>query len=270
MKQLHTFAIEIDSILPSSIKYSICTLMSNPEEYAEMMQSFINAGFETSFCEYLYIDNSQQNKYDAYAGLNKFLTLAKGTYIVICHQDILVNYDRIDVLEQRISEMDILDNNWAVLGNAGAGGIKNIVYKLTNQLGELYSRGSVPQQVLSLDENFLLIKKAANLSFSKNLCGFHFYGTDICLIAKVLGYTTYVFDFNIIHKSEGKVDPSFERIKNDLIQKYITAFDGRYIQTTMTNFYISGSRFENFFFELKVVRFFARQYFKFKFRKLRE
>ena len=270
MTTLSTAAIEIDSIVLSTIRYSICTLMSNPEEYAEMMQSFIDAGFVTSFCEYLYIDNSKQNKYDAYAGLNKCLTLAKGTYIILCHQDILLNYDRIDVLEQRIAEMDKLDSKWAVLGNAGAVGIKNIVYKLSNQLGELYTRGSVPQQVFSLDENFLLIKKAANLSFSKNMCGFHFYGTDICVIAKVLGHTTYVFDFNIVHKSEGKLDPSFERIKKDLIQKYITAFDGRYVQTTMTNFYISGSKFANFFFELKVVRFFARQYFKFKFRKVRE
>ena len=266
MRNLSATGVEIDSIPASLIRYSICTLMSNQEEYAEMTQSFIKAGFDLSFCEYLYVDNSKQNKYDAYKGLNKFLTLAKGKYIILCHQDVLLNYDNIEVLEQRMLEMDAKDSNWAVLGNAGAGGIKNIVYKLSNEQGELFSRGTVPQQVLSLDENFLLLKKEANLSFSSNLNGFHFYGTDICLVAKVLGYTTYVIDFNLVHKSEGKLDPSFERIKKELIKKYLSAFDGRYIQTTMTNFYLSGSRFENFFFELKIVRFFARQYFKYKFR----
>jgi len=266
MKDLSATIVEIDSIPANAVRYSICTLMSNQEEYAEMTQSFIHAGFDPSFCEYLYIDNSQQNKYDAYRGLNKFLTLAKGHYIILCHQDVLLNYDNIEVLEQRMAEMDVKDNHWAVLGNAGAGGIKNIVYKLRNQQGELVSRGTVPQQVFSLDENFLLLKKEANLSFSTNLTGFHFYGTDICLVAKVLGYTTYVIDFNIVHKSEGKLDPSFDRIKKELIKKYISAFDGRYIQTTMTNFYLSGSRYENFFFELKIVRFFARQYYKYKFR----
>ncbi len=267
MNLTSTTAIEIDSIAKSSIRYSICTLVSNPEEYAEMVQSFIDAGFDTSFCEYLYIDNSKHNKYDAYAGLNKFLTLAQGTYIIICHQDILLNYDRIEVLEQRISEMDTLDKKWAVLGNAGAAGIKNIVYKLYNKVGELESRGTVPSKVISLDENFMLVKHSSNLAVSFNLQGFHLYATELCIIAEILGYSTYVIDFAITHKSKGNVDNSFFKIQSSLQEKYRKNFRGRYIRTTITEFYLSNNRFARIFFENKLIKFFMYQYYKIKYRR---
>lgn len=250
-------------------KFSICTLVSNPQEYKEMVESFIGSGFITKDCEYLYANNTNGNTYDGYSGLNNFLQEAQGEYIIICHQDVLLNYDNRAVLERRIEEISALDENWALLGNAGAVGIKNIVYRVFDDSGNLHTRGVVPQKVNSLDENFIVTKKIANLALSHNLSGFHFYATDICIIAKILGHSSYVVDFKITHKSEGKLDPSFEIIKNQLIEKYKFALAGRYVQTTMTNFYLSGSNFSNWFFENRMVRFFARQYFKWKFSNLR-
>ena len=56
-----------------------------------MLQSFFSQGFDEEICEFIYIDNSTQNTFEAYAGLNRFLREAKGKYIIICHQDILLN-----------------------------------------------------------------------------------------------------------------------------------------------------------------------------------
>lgn len=267
MSDFPNTAVDIDNIPESHLRYSICTLMSNPQEYAEMVESFQHAGFKNDFCEYIYIDNSKANKYDAYKGLNKCLTISKGKYIILCHQDILLSYDRIDVLEQRIAEIDKLDNNWAVLGNAGAVGIKHIVLRITEPDGILHKAGNPPQRVSSLDENFMVIQREANLGFSSDLNGFHLYGTDICLQAIARGYSAYVINFNLLHKSKGNADEKFFRIKEAFIAKYLTAWRGRYIQTTITKFYISGSVVSNYLFSSKLMMFLSRKYYKRKFKK---
>ncbi len=74
--------------------FSICTLVTRLPQYQEMRESFIGAGFTTDTCEYLYADNTTQTTFDAYTGLNRFLREAKGKYIILCHQDILLKFDQ--------------------------------------------------------------------------------------------------------------------------------------------------------------------------------
>ena len=69
--------------------FSVCTLVSRLDEYDEMLASFIKAGFTEDFCQYLYIDNTQGNTFEAFGGINRFLREAGGKYLIICHQDIL-------------------------------------------------------------------------------------------------------------------------------------------------------------------------------------
>lgn len=247
-------------------KFSICTLVSNPQEYKEMVDSFIGSGFTTNDCEYLFADNTNGNSYDGYSGLNKFLQDAKGEYIIICHQDVLINYDNRTVLEKRIEEISAIDNTWALLGNAGAVGLKNIVYKLYNNAGQLEESGKIPSKVISLDENFIVAKKSANLAVSSDLKGFHLYATDICIIAEILGFSAYVIDFALIHKSKGNVDQSFIDIQTSLKQKYKNHFRGRYIRTTITEFYLSSNPILTYFFESSIIKKLMYQYYKLKFR----
>ena len=102
-------------------RYSICTLVTRKQEYQEMLDSFLNAGFTTDICEYLVVDNSEFNRMDAYQGVNSFLQSAGGEYIIICHQDIvLINNNSKQLLDQQLAEITSLDPKWAVLGNAGA------------------------------------------------------------------------------------------------------------------------------------------------------
>ncbi|QEC51994.1 hypothetical protein EDD80_111112 [Anseongella ginsenosidimutans] len=242
MNNAYSFLQEIGKEEHYSFRYSICTLVSKKDEYFEMVASFLEAGFNPASCEYLYIDNTHGNSYDAFAGLNCFLRKARGKYIILCHQDVLLNFDKRDALEQRLAELDALDPQWGLCGNAGAAGPNYIVYRISYPGGLTQSKGKFPEKVHSLDENFILVKNEAMLALSNNLRGFHLYGTDICLQAAMRGYNAYVVDFHLTHKSRGNPDGQFRSIRRALIKKYNTLFRSRWIQTTNTSFYLSGSR----------------------------
>lgn len=225
--------------------YSICTLVTNFDEYQEMIDSFKCAGFTDNETEFFYIDNSNGNSEDGYTGLNKFLNLATGKYIIICHQDVLLKFDTINILNQRIREMDNFDPHWAILGNAGFNGFTEKYYRISDPWGENTHIGELPAKVKSLDENFLLIKNEANLALSHDLKGFHMYGTDLCNIASFLGWNAYVIDFHLYHKSGGNCNESFVIAKQSFIDKYSNLIKTLYIRTTCTPMIITPNRLCN-------------------------
>lgn len=243
-------------------EFSICTLVTGMAEYLEMRDSFIVKGFSDDKCEYLYIDNLGQNTFEAYAGLNRFLREAKGKYIILCHQDILLKDHGITDLRARIRELDHIDPNWAVIGNAGSINIKYRSVHIIQTSGKNNTEQYLPMRVQALDENFIVVKNSANLALSGNLEGFHFYGADICLVADVLGYNSYVVDFMLIHKSEGNDDDRYYQLKRQFIHKYRSAFRSRFIGTTVTRFYLSGSRLRSAIGNTRLVLFLARQFYK--------
>src|SRR4051812_13950206 len=126
LKPVIDFAVK-ETGAPARYRYSICTLVTDLEEYGQMVDSFIAAGFSRDFCEYRYIDNTATNSFDAYDGYNIFLQNAQGQYIILCHQDILLEFDKVEHLDQRIAEMDQRDKDWGILSNAG--GVENDLYK---------------------------------------------------------------------------------------------------------------------------------------------
>lgn len=247
-----------------SFEFSICTLVTRKQEYDEMLESFLAKGFDTNTCEYLYIDNSEKTEFDAYQGLNYFLQKAQGKYVILCHQDIILHdNNKVDLLKM-ITEVESKDPKWAILANAGGINLKWIATHITEgATGTVRVEKDAPLQVKTVDENFIVVKKEANLALSSNLSGFHFYGTDICLIADTLGYNSYVIPFNIIHKSNGKTDKSFFEIKKKLQKKYNTALRGRFITTTFSRMYLSGNTIGFYFFNLPPILFLVRQYYKF-------
>jgi hypothetical protein len=259
-----SLAREIDSLKDTTFKFSICTLVSNKEEYGEMIDSFIQAGFDPAFCEFIYADNCNGNKYDAYAGINSFLNEAKGRYIILCHQDILLNHDKIDKLERCISELDIKFPNWGLIGNAGGVNLARNASKIATAKGKIYHEGPLPQEVQSLDENFIIVKREANIGASRDLRGFHLYGLDLCIHAHVLGYKAFIIDFLLTHKSYGNADQSFYDLKKIFLFKYSQVFAGRYIKTTITSLYLSGSTSLSYFANNKLVKRVAKFYHKFK------
>jgi hypothetical protein len=210
----------------------------------------------------LYIDNSEITTFDAYQGLNIFLQKAKGKYIILCHQDIIIHDNDYNDLVQLIDEVDKKDPKWAILSNAGGVNLKWISTHITQKSGRIIREEYAPLRVKTVDENFIVVKKSANLALSDNLNGFHLYGTDLCLIADVLGFNSYVIAFNLIHKSNGKVDKSFFESKRNLKNKYQIAFRNRFISTTITRFGLYNNWFKKQIFNTAIVLFFVRQFYK--------
>ena len=240
--------------IKEKILFSVCTLVTNREEYKDMLTSFQNAGFNESNSEFLYINNSEKNQFDAFKGIRHFLTHARGQFIILCHQDILLQYDNIKVLLKCLNDLELLDPNWAILGNSGGVSFNKLALRISDPHGYNQYIGTFPIKVTSLDENFLLLKKEANLSISNDIDGFHLYGTDLCIIADILGYTAYAINFHLYHKSGGNADYSFFTVLNKMQNKYRIALRSRRIQTTCIGFYLSNSKLLIRIMESKIIK----------------
>ncbi|WP_407545647.1 acyl esterase [Acinetobacter baumannii] len=199
-------------------KFTFCTLVTRFDEYMEMVESARLAGFDEKV-EFLYFDNKNSNQFDGYSGINRALKEAKGEYLIFCHQDILFKYDSRDDLEQRILEIENIDPNWAVLGNAGKSEAGHTYVRISDPVFPYLKKGILPSQVMSLDENFLILNRKHNLSTTSSILnGFHFYAIDLCQNAKNLGLKSYVIDFHLYHKSPGNVDQSYFDVQKAYIQ----------------------------------------------------
>jgi hypothetical protein len=155
-------------------RYSICTLVTDPERYSDLVSSFIAHGFAPTECEFLYLDNSAGNRFDAYQGVNLFLRVALGDYIIICHQDIELLNDGRDRLDAVIGELDKIEPTWGVFGNAGGLPSGGLARRISDPQAEDDRQGGpFPIPVVSLDENFIVVRADANIAASADLRGFH-------------------------------------------------------------------------------------------------
>ena len=234
-------SISIPSKNPT-FSFTICTVVTSLPEYEEMRASFKNNGFTSSNSNFLYADNSDGNVFDAFSAYNIFLQKATAPYVILCHQDVLILEDGFQKLCELLDELNLNCPNWGLCGNAGAAEGGRLSIRITDPNTPNNSEGGpFPAKVISLDENFIVVRKDANLALSHDVSGFHLYGTDLCIIADFLGKTAYVINFHLLHKSGGKITEDFYDIRNHLILKYRRAMRSRWIETTTKKpFFISG------------------------------
>ncbi len=227
---------------PSQPLFHICTLVTNWPQYTEMKASFLAAGFDDAVCRYTSFDNTEGNEFEPYSLINRLLLETPEPYLVLCHQDILINRGHnYTTLKQIIKELEQADPRWAVLGNAGCTDTFEFVVRLTDptQWQDVNNPLTVdkpltpgylpPLPVHSLDENFLLLKTSANIHASQPLSGFHLYGTDLCLNARLAGHSCYVVDFNLTHLSPGNFGEDFQKTRYQFIKYWNREFNFLYI-----------------------------------------
>lgn len=234
---------EVSNDTARSLAYSICTMVTNLEEYETMLAAFAAKGFTTTDCEFLYVDNSQKNRLDAFASYNRFLLESQGLHIILCHQDILLLVqDRTD-LDALLQALSGYDPDWGLCGNAGALETGERAIRISDPNFQDVSEGApFPVKVMSLDENFIVVRREANLALSRNLNGYHWYGSDLCIIADILGWSSYVIDFHLLHKSGGSMSATFTAQGHALRTKYQAAFRPRWqYVVTKQPVYISAS-----------------------------
>lgn len=221
--------------------YSIATLVTDLEQYGAMRASFAALGFTQSDCEYLYVDNSTAPQADAFHGLNALLNAARAPIVILCHQDVRLITDGRIALEDRLAALSGRDPNWAVAGNAGGVAPGVLALRISDPHGRDVSVGQLPERVMSLDENFMVVKRDARIGFSHDLTGFHFYGADICLHAAQMGYSAYVIDFHLEHLSPGRKSDDFYAAEKAFQEKWSRALSARWLQTTCALLRLSGS-----------------------------
>ena len=253
--------IEIDSIVSDKL-FSMCTLVSDMDEYKLLIDSAKKAGFNNENTEFIYIDNTQENKYDAYDGLNQCLNKANAKYIILVHQDVEFKFDDIEVLKDKINEIDKIDPKWAVLGNTGYDFNNiNIQYTRITDTGQFDVKdGPFPVRVSCPDENIMIVKNDLNLMFSKNIGHYHLYGADLSMQAQMQGYSTYVIDFHILHKSGGYPNQSFYDTKDRLIKQYQKALEVKFFRTPCTAVFLSNNKFLNTVMNSKAVYSLKKRY----------
>ena len=179
--------------------FRIATFVTDDALYAQMRDSFEAAGFIPPLARYTV---QTGNPYETITALGR----ARETYVILVHQDVRCDqgYGAADLLE-RLDALTRVDSNWAVAGNAGGSNKHELFRHLTDPNGSHRANG-LPIEVVTLDENFLILRTARRPHCSKDLSGFHLYGSDVCLNAAREGSTTYVIDFLITHLSAGKTD----------------------------------------------------------------
>ena len=223
-----------------SFAYTFCTLVTDHQLYEDFVTSAKSAGFDID-CEFLMIDNTGATQTDAYGGLNSMIEKSRGKIIVLCHQDILLEFDNRKNLESRLSELEQQDPNWGVCGVAGQPkNGRGQITRITDKFGDDQYTGSFPSQVVCLDECILIIKRSSGVRLSHDITGFHLYGTDICLIAEILGYKSYVINFHLRHLGMGNVGSSYEEAYSKFKQKWALALRDRYIITTALPVFLTG------------------------------
>lgn len=223
------------------IRYTICSLVNNHDHLAALHRSLHTGGFGDRDCEYLYIDNTSGAPVCAYSGLNAMLNEARGHYVILCHQDIRLLTDARQDLDMRIAELYDHDPYWALAGNAGGVAAGQLAIRITDPHGADQRVGTLPARVMSLDENFIIVRREARIGFSNDLSGFHFYGADICLNAAMAGWHAYVIDFHVAHLSAGKKDMNFELMQEAFRAKWSNAMAPRWMQTTCALVHLAGN-----------------------------
>lgn len=238
--------------------FHICTIANKLAQYEEMKSSFIEAGFDEFRCRYSVFDNSQGNIYEPYSTFNTIRSNTVEPYIIFCHQDVLLNqghgFDRVVKL---LEELDKLDSNWALAGNAGINNNYENVTIITDPHNSKHWSGGFPERVHSLDENFLVVKSSANIASSSELKGFHFYATDLCLNAILKGYSCYVINFHLTHLSPGKISQDFWKSRAIVQKRWSREFNFCYVQTPCSFMFLSKHKALQYIFNhTKVMQWF--------------
>ena len=239
------------------IDYSFCSLVTKPALYQAMVQSFAAAGFDAESCEFIHVDNTLASVADGYSGLNQMIAKAEGRYVILAHQDLLAieTKAKLDSVLVRLTQVDPA---WAVAGNAGCDALGRQYTRITDRHGFNVKFPGDAARVMSLDENFIILRKDAALGFSEDLCGFHLYGTDIVFQAHLRGRSAYAVDFHLEHLGAGKIDQSFVTCMQAFQRKYRQFGPRLQVKTPSTRVSLGARSFGTWLWQRKLARRVAR------------
>ena len=117
------------------VRYTVATLANDLEQLDAMHNSMRAGGFDVADCEYLHIDNTKDPQICAYSGLNAMLNMARGRYVILCHQDIRLLTETREDLDRVLADLTQADPAWALAGNAGGIAPGKLAVRITDPHG---------------------------------------------------------------------------------------------------------------------------------------
>ena len=239
------------------LAYSFCSLVTKPALYLGMVESFVTAGFTEEDCEFIHADNALGSVADGYTGLNQMIAKARGRYCILAHQDVIAQDSRAH-LDRVLADLTQADPAWAVAGNAGCDLTGQQFTRITDKHGFDVRLKAPAHRVMSLDENFIILRRNSPVRFSEDLSGFHLYGTDIVFQAHLQGRSAYVVDFHLEHLGTGRIDQSFVTCMQAFQLKYRRLGKGLQIKTPSTRVSLGAHSFGTWLWQRKLARRVAR------------
>jgi hypothetical protein len=221
----------------------IFTFVTDHDGYSQMRRTFEQAGFTRERAAFVDLHSAGgPGEPDPYRKITELVADLTEPFFILCHQDLRLDRGHgIDELLSAIAELDERDDRWAVAGNAGGSRSLRVIRSVTDPHGG-GSGDSLPARVHSLDENFLVIRTGTGVGCSRELSGFHMYGTDLCLNALEQGRHAYVIDFSVRHLSSGTKDAAYASARDALVARWSPRFLARYVRTTVDVLFLSRSR----------------------------
>lgn len=201
-----------------SAEISIVCCVSRPDVFQDCLVRSLEQDGTIARMEIIPVDNTG-NRYSAPEALNLGLDQASARIVVCCHQDVRMPEGWLDRFLRQIELIEKTDSRW---GGVGVMGIRHNGAFAGHVKDPHTDRpfGRLPEKVLALDEVCLAVRRDGGLRFDEGLGGFHFYGADLCLQARLGGMQCYAVDAPLEHLSGGRCDESFYQAADRLRRKW--------------------------------------------------
>ncbi len=166
--------------------------------------------------------------WNAARGLNTGLEAAEHRWALCIHQDVLLPPSWFDLAERSMAELyrrgGASGGEPAVWGTVGVQVSGRFVGAVRDPAG--FCRwGRPPARVISLDEHLLLVDREAGLRFDPRVPGFHCYGTDLAIRARLAGRDAAVLDAPVVHLSSGRLDAAFDAASAWMLERWGAMFE---------------------------------------------
>lgn len=189
------------------------TLVNNRAQFDDCQASLRRD--PAPFPEWLAIEPNR-NGWNAAQGLNHGIDRLDAEWIVCVHQDVLFPPGFLARLAAALSR---LAPDVAAAGIVGCEKSGRFRGHIVDPNGHCYWP-SLPHDVLAVDEVLIALRKSSGLRFDEQVPGFHCYGADLCFEADARGLRVVAIDAPLLHLSTGKLDASYERAAQWLLDKW--------------------------------------------------
>ena len=189
----------------------VFTFVSDDSSYDEMLASFESAGFSSDIAMFNRLTSrGRPGEPEPYSTITELIESVQEPYFILCHQDVRI--DPGNGVDDLTAQLALLSANGSALGG---GRQRGRVAPVEN--GSAHHRpswrqhpGSAASTCPDSRREFPRPSNRYGIGLLPGLHGFHLYGTDACMNARVLGFSAYVIDFHVHHLSAGKMDVDYE------------------------------------------------------------